>query len=61
VLYFSGRVGMQQFVGAALLLPGVIVGALLSRYMHLRINGKLMRGFVLVFATVSAVVLLVRS
>jgi hypothetical protein len=29
--------------------------------MHLRVNGRLMRGFVLVFATVSAVVLLIRS
>ncbi|MDB5896721.1 MAG: hypothetical protein JWP22_1109 [Ramlibacter sp.] len=61
VLFLSGRVGAQQFIGAALLLPAVIVGAVLSRYMHLRVNGRFMRGFVLVFATVSAVVLLLRS
>jgi uncharacterized membrane protein YfcA len=61
VLFVSGRVGAEQFVGAAVLLPALVVGALLSRYMHLRVNARFMRSFVLVFASVSALVLLVRS
>jgi uncharacterized membrane protein YfcA len=61
VLFLWGRVGPEQFVGAAMLLPAVVVGALLSRYMHLRVNAGHMRAFVLVFATVSALVLLFRA
>jgi uncharacterized membrane protein YfcA len=61
VLCASGRVGMPQVAGAAMLLPALAVGGLASRYAHLRVNARLMRAFVLVFATVSAVVLLLRA
>jgi hypothetical protein len=61
VLFASGRVGATQFIGAALLLPALVVGGLASRYMHLRVNARWMRAFVLVFATVSALVLLIKA
>jgi uncharacterized membrane protein YfcA len=61
VLFASGRVGAAQVEGAALLMPALVVGGLASRYMHLRVNARFMRAFVLVFATASAVVLLVRA
>jgi uncharacterized membrane protein YfcA len=61
VLFASGRVGAPQLLGAAMLLPALVVGGLASRYMHLRVNARFMRGFVLAFATVSALILLVRA
>lgn len=61
VLFASGRVQPGALSGALLLLPAVVVGAAASRYVHLRVNARLMRAFVLVFATVSALVLLARS
>jgi uncharacterized membrane protein YfcA len=61
VLFASGRVGTPQFAGAALLLPALVVGGLASRYMHLRVNARFMRGFVLLFATTSALVLLFKG
>lgn len=61
VLFASGRMGAPQFAGAGLLLPGLAVGGLASRYMHLRVNTRWMRMLVLVFATVSALVLLAKA
>jgi uncharacterized membrane protein YfcA len=61
VLWASGRVGAPQFLGAALLLPALLVGGAASRFMHLRVNARFMRGFVLVFATASALALLARA
>jgi uncharacterized membrane protein YfcA len=61
VLFASGRVGMSQLAGAALLLPAVAVGGLASRDIHTRIDARFMRALVLVFATASALVLLARA
>jgi uncharacterized membrane protein YfcA len=61
VLAASGRGHPSDFVSACLLLPALAAGAVLSRYLHERVNAGFMRGFVLVFATASALVLLRRA
>ncbi|MDB5943575.1 MAG: hypothetical protein JWQ13_3141 [Ramlibacter sp.] len=61
VLSVTGRVGAAEFQGAALLLPALVAGGLLSRFMHHRVNGRLMRTLVLVFAAVSAIALLAKG
>jgi uncharacterized membrane protein YfcA len=44
-----------------MLLPTLIVGAVVSRLIHDRVGGRLLRVFVLIFAIVSGAVLLVRA
>ncbi|WP_281077109.1 TSUP family transporter [Variovorax paradoxus] len=61
VLLATGRVGLPQLQAAALLLPALVVGAVLSRLVHRRVNGRLLRIFVQVFAIVSGLVLLVKA
>ncbi|SFP89360.1 hypothetical protein SAMN05443579_11766 [Variovorax sp. PDC80] len=61
VLLVTGRVGLPQLQAAALLLPALVVGAVLSRLVHRRVNGRLLRIFVQVFAIVSGLVLLVKA
>jgi uncharacterized protein len=53
----SDKITPDQVRSAVLLLPAVIVGALLSRLVHHRLNGRLMRYLVLGFALVSGVVI----
>jgi uncharacterized membrane protein YfcA len=55
ILAVSGKIASDQVSSALLLLPAVIVGALLSRLVHHRLNGKVMRYFVLGFALVSGI------
>ena len=45
----------------ALLLPALAVGAVASRFVHTRINAKVMRYFVQAFAIVSGLVLLIKA
>jgi uncharacterized membrane protein YfcA len=61
VLLTTGRVGLPQLQAAALLLPALVVGAVLSRLVHRRVNGRLLRIFVQLFAIVSGLVLLVKA
>ncbi|KAF1069897.1 sulfite exporter TauE/SafE family protein [Variovorax sp.] len=61
VLLATGRVGLPQLQAAALLLPALVVGAVLSRLVHRRVNGRLLRIFVQLFAIVSGLVLLVKA
>jgi uncharacterized membrane protein YfcA len=61
VLTATGRIDGAQLHAAALLLPALVVGAVLSRVVHRRINGRVLRVFVQVFAIVSGVVLLLHS
>lgn len=61
VLVVSGRAGGAQLASALLLMPALIAGGLLSRFMHYRVNARLMRAFVLVFSSVSALVLLFKG
>lgn len=61
VLAESGKVGADQVESALLLLPAVGVGALLSRLVHHRLDGALMRYVVLGFALVCGIVVTVQA
>ena len=60
-LMAMGRIDGAQLEAAALLLPALVVGAVLSRMVHRRINGRVLRIFVQVFAIVSGAALLLHS
>jgi len=57
----AGRVSTAQFGVALMLVPTLVVGAVVSRLIHDRVGGRLLRVFVLIFAIVSGAVLLVRA
>jgi uncharacterized membrane protein YfcA len=61
ILAITGGVSHDQLRVAFLLLPAVIVGALLSRFVHHRLDGRVMRHLVLGFALVSGVVVTVQA
>ena len=61
ILQMSDSISADQLRTAVLLLPAVIVGALLSRLVHHRLDGRLMRHLVLGFALVSGVVVTVQA
>ena len=61
VLAVSDSIGRDQLRTAFLLLPAVLVGALLSRLVHHRLDGRMMRYLVLGFALVSGIVVTVRA
>jgi uncharacterized membrane protein YfcA len=61
VLAIFGSIGHDQLRTAFLLLPAVLVGALLSRLVHHRLDGRVMRYLVLGFALVSGVVVTVQA
>ena len=56
VLAVSDSISSDQLQTAFLLLPAVIVGALLSRLVHHRLDGRMMRYLVLGFALASGLV-----
>jgi len=60
-LWATGHIGPAQMKAAGSLLPALVLGALLSRLVHHRINGRFLRIFVQVFAIVSGLVLLVHA
>jgi uncharacterized protein len=61
VLAISDSIGRDQLRTAFLLLPAVLVGALLSRLVHHRLDGRMMRYLVLGFALVSGIVVTVQA
>ncbi len=61
LLALAGRAHAAQFATALALLPALAVGALASRYAHRRIDGRILRGLVLVFAIGSGALLLLRG
>lgn len=61
LLVGTGKAGAAQFTTALLLLPALALGALLSRWVHHRLQGRLMRVLVLVFALVSGAVVMVHG
>jgi uncharacterized membrane protein YfcA len=61
VLAVSGSIGLVQLRTAFVLLPAVVVGALVSRLVHHRLDGKVMRYLVLGFALVSGAVVTVQA
>ena len=56
-----GRIGAAQLVAAAQLLPALGAGAWLSHAIHRRVDARFLRTFVLVFALISGIVLIVRA
>jgi uncharacterized protein len=61
ILAVSGNISPDQLRTAFLLLPAVVVGALLSRLVHHRLDGRTMRYLVLGFALVSGAVVTVQA
>jgi uncharacterized protein len=61
LLAVTDSVSRDQLRVAFLLLPAVVVGALLSRLVHHRLDGRVVRYLVLGFALVSGVVVTVRA
>jgi len=61
ILAIAGRTDARQFTAALLLLPALAVGAVLSRRVHHRVDGRGLRASVLLFAIASGAVLLVRG
>lgn len=61
LLAADGQVHASQFQAALLLIPALALGAFTSRWVHHRVDGPMMRGFVLTFAIVSGTVLLLRG
>jgi uncharacterized membrane protein YfcA len=59
-LWHADRIGRDQLIGAAQLLPALVIGSLLSRLVHERVNSRALRIFVMSFSIVSGLVLLVR-
>ncbi len=59
-LAIVGRTSASQFEVALLLVPPLALGAMLSRHVHHRVDGRVLRAFVLAFAIVSGTVLLFR-
>ena len=58
LLLVTGAAQPEQFVTAALLVPALAVGALMSRYVHHRLEGPRMRNAVLTFALIFGIALL---
>ncbi|KPC76640.1 permease [Streptomyces sp. NRRL WC-3753] len=58
LLFATGKAAPAELGQAALLLPAIAVGAWLSRLVHHRLDARRMRLFVLVFALVSGLVLM---
>ncbi|TDD85403.1 sulfite exporter TauE/SafE family protein [Saccharopolyspora karakumensis] len=59
VLLATGKITLHALGMAAVLLPAVAVGALLSRFVHHRLDDRVMRLLVQLFAIVSGTVLLI--
>lgn len=61
LLWDFGRVHAQQLIAAFQLAPALVVGALLSRLAHSRIDSRALRVFVMLFSVASGLVLLLRA
>jgi uncharacterized membrane protein YfcA len=61
LLAATGKVDARQLEVALLLVPALVAGALLSRSVHHRVDGPLMRSLVLGFALISGAVLILQG
>lgn len=61
ILAMAGRVSASHFRTTLMLVPALAVGAVMSRLIHDRVSGRVLRAFVLLFAIVSGTVLLSRA
>jgi uncharacterized membrane protein YfcA len=60
-LWQAGRIAGTQLLGAAQLLPALAAGALVSRFVHHRIDARALRVFVMSFSIVSGAILILRA
>ena len=60
VLGAGGRTNLQQLASAALLVPFLAIGGLASSFMRHRVNERILRGLVLIFAVTSGAILMIR-
>lgn len=60
VLSAIGRTTSQQILSAALLLPFLAIGAIVSSFLRHRLNGRVLRGLLLIFALTSGTILIFR-
>ncbi len=60
-LLFMGKVQMLHLSAALQLLPALAVGAVASRFVHTRIDAKVMRLLVQAFAVISGLLLLIKA
>ncbi|MFD5124309.1 sulfite exporter TauE/SafE family protein [Streptomyces sp. NPDC058385] len=61
LLFATGKAEVTELGQAVVLLPAIAAGAWLSRLVHHRLDARRMRLFVLVFALVSGLVLMLRA
>jgi uncharacterized protein len=61
VLGAIGRMTSQQMLAAALLLPFLAIGGLMSSLLRHSLNGRLLRSLVLIFAVTSGAILIIRG
>ncbi|MFE7160271.1 sulfite exporter TauE/SafE family protein [Streptomyces sp. NPDC057636] len=61
LLFATGKAEVTELGEAVALLPAIAAGAWLSRLVHHRLDARRMRRFVLVFALVSGLVLMLRA
>ncbi|MFB7711853.1 TSUP family transporter [Streptomyces sp. NPDC056105] len=61
LLFATGKAEVTELGAAVVLLPAIAAGAWLSRLVHHRLDARRMRLFVLVFALVSGLVLILRA
>jgi uncharacterized membrane protein YfcA len=60
-LWNAGRIAAPHLVAAAQLLPALGAGALLSRFVHRRIDARALRIIVMSFSIVTGAVLVLRA
>ncbi len=60
VLGAGGRTSLKQLAAAALLVPFLAIGGLTSSFIRHRVNERILRGLVLVFAVTSGTILIIR-
>ena len=60
VLGAGGRTNLQQLASAALLVPFLAIGGLTSSFLRHRVNERILRALVLVFAVTSGAILIIR-
>lgn len=60
VLGLTGRATVHHMMSAALLVPFLAIGGLTSSFLRHHINGRLLRGLVLLFAVTSGAILVIR-
>ncbi len=61
LLWAAGRTGWQHLIGAGLLVPSLLAGAVISKVTHVHLSPRSLRVFVVAFSVTSGVVLLLRA